>query len=100
MCEDDEHILAGFSASGWVNKRLLNIGVVHVQVSTQHAPEHAFERRKARAVDGASNEPGQANELQEGARRNPHALEVKLSSARKLGFTIIVLQERSSTVVE
>src|SRR6266852_2710213 len=29
MCKDDEHVLSRFFASGWIDERLLDVGVVH-----------------------------------------------------------------------
>jgi len=55
MCENDEHILSRLRPSTWINERLCNVRVIHVQIASQNTPQDALERRDTGAVDGASN---------------------------------------------
>ena len=57
MSEDDENILTGLDESGGVDERLYYIRLVHVQISAEYAPQHSFEGRNARALNGSSNKP-------------------------------------------
>jgi hypothetical protein len=56
--EDYEYVLVGRAAGRGVDKGIGNVGVVHVEVATEDAPEYALERWQTGAVDNASDEPG------------------------------------------
>ena len=55
--EDDEDVLARFVARGGVDEGLGDVGVVHVEVPAEDAPEHALEGGDAAALDRACDEP-------------------------------------------
>ena len=57
MGENDEDVLAGLSTSRRVHEWLLNVDVVHVEVTAKHTPQDALEGGQTSAVNGASNEP-------------------------------------------
>ncbi len=42
--KDDEHVFVGRAAGRSVDEGLGNVGVVHVKVATEDAPEHALKR--------------------------------------------------------
>ena len=57
VCEDDEYILAGLNSGSGVDKRLLDVDVVHVEVATEHAPKDTLKRRQTSPVDRTGDEP-------------------------------------------
>ena len=56
MRKDDKDIFACLDTSNKVNEGVCNVGVVHVQISTQYTPKDTFERRHTRAFDSTCYE--------------------------------------------
>ena len=56
--KDDEHVLVSRAAGRSIDEGISDIGVVHVKVATEDAPQHALKSWQTGAVDNASNEPG------------------------------------------
>ena len=55
--KDDKHVLEdGLVRDRRVAKVVLDLGIVHVQIAAERAPQDTLERRHVRAVDGARDE--------------------------------------------
>ena len=54
--KDDEHVLPRLDARHGVDERMLNVGVVHVQVPAEDPPEHSLERLQTSPIDRACDE--------------------------------------------
>jgi len=84
MSEDDEHILARLRERHRVDERLLDVGVVHVEVAAENTPKDPLKGWETGTVDGARNE-----------------LEVDVTASRRCNvLTVFVGQERCGTIVE
>lgn len=57
MSENDENVLPRLNSGNRVDERLLNVRVVHVQVSTKDSPEDTLERRKTRTLNSSGDKP-------------------------------------------
>ena len=55
MRENDKDVLAGLHACRWVNERLDDIGVVHVEIPAEDTPENTLKGRNSRALNRACN---------------------------------------------
>lgn len=51
MGKDDEHVLAGLLRSDRVDKELVDLGVVHVKVSSEDSPEDSLKGGHPGSVD-------------------------------------------------
>lgn len=57
MSEYDEDVLASFGSGVGINKGLRNVGLVHVEITTQDTPKHTFKGSNPSAVDRTSDKP-------------------------------------------
>lgn len=56
VSKDHENVLMNLFVGAWINNRLRNLGLVHVKVTTQGAPQDAFERSNAVSRDNTCYE--------------------------------------------
>ena len=56
MGKDNEDVFAGLLPRNGVHKGLVDVGVIHIEISTEDAPENTFECRHTGTLDGARNE--------------------------------------------
>jgi len=56
VSKNNEDIFTNFSVGCGINERFDNIGMVHVKISVEDAPEHPLESGHVRAFDCASQQ--------------------------------------------
>lgn len=54
--EDDENILPGLRSCHGIDERLGDIGMIHIQVSAQYAPQNPLEGWDTSSVNGTCDE--------------------------------------------
>ena len=80
MSKDDEDILSSLDTTRSIDEGLGNVGVVHVKITTEHAPQHVFKCGDTSAINRASNKPEKDAWDKMRTQGKNHLLEVKMDS--------------------
>lgn len=102
MSKDDEDVLPGLGSGDGVDKELIDLGVVHVEVSSKDSPEDSLEGRHSKSIDGsgdelevvASCEAGVGGSLVVGLTFEERDGSFVIEGGADLGLTTFGLQER------
>ena len=80
MSKDDENILSSLNTTCSIDEGLGNVGMVHVAITAEHAPQHALKCGDASAINRANNKPEKDAWDKMTIQHENYLLEVKLDS--------------------
>ena len=80
MSKDDEDILLSLDTTRGVNEGLGNVGMVHANITAEHAPQHALKCGDTSAINCISSKPEKDAWDKMTTEGENHLLEVKLDS--------------------